>query len=108
VSDPAPSPPPSKADRTESSADDGEFHPIEEPVKKEPPSPIAKGAKWGAVAGVVIAQLYIANDSPIGFYVGPPDMLVVFAACIGLGVAIGAGFGWLSTRAPEDDERFPG
>jgi hypothetical protein len=78
------------------------------PAQEEPPSPIAKGAKWGALAGVVLAQLSIANNSPLGFYVGPPDMLVVFAFLIGLGVAIGAGFAWLSSRARDDDERVPG
>jgi hypothetical protein len=88
MSEPAPLPPP--------------------PAQEEPPSPIAKGAKWGAVAGFVVAQLYIANNSPIGFYIGPPDMLVVFAVCIGLGTAIGAGFAWLNTWARDDDERFPG
>jgi hypothetical protein len=77
------------------------------PAPKEPPSPIAKGAKWGALAGFIVAQLYISSNSPIGFYIGSPDMLVVFAGCIGLGAAIGAGFGWLSMQS-SDDERFPG
>ena len=81
---------------------------MSEPLERQsPPSPVAKGAKWGAVAGVVVAQLYIANNSPIGFYIGPPDMLVVYVVCVGLGAAIGAGFGWLSKRIP-DDEQFPG
>lgn len=78
------------------------------PAQEEPPSPIAKGAKWSALAGFVLAQLYIGSNSPLGFYIGEPNMLVVFAFFIGLGVAIGAGFAWLSTWARDDDERFPG
>ena len=76
------------------------------PSPEAPPSPIAKGAKWGALAGFVLAQLFIRHNSPLGFYGG--NMLGVFAFFIGLGTAIGAGIGWLSKQPSGDDERFPG
>jgi hypothetical protein len=75
------------------------------PEKEEPPSPVAKGAKWGAIVGLVIAQIFIHQNSPLGFYTG--NMWLVFATCIGLGTAIGAGFAWLNTQVIDDDERYP-
>ncbi len=74
--------------------------------KEEPPSPIAKGAKWGALAGFIVAQLAIRRNSPLGFYTGDTNMLLLFAICIGLGSAIGVGFAWLSMQPSDDDEPF--
>jgi len=61
-------------------------------------------ATWGAVAGLVVAQVFIRRNSPLGFYTG--NMLLVFAVCIGLGTVAGAGIGWAMSQ-PSDDERFP-
>ena len=102
MSEDAPAP---KTDPARSVGDDaGDFHPTEEPAKRGPSSPLAKGAKWGGVAGLVVAQLYLRINSPLGFYTG--NMLLVFAVCIGLGTAIGVGIAWLSAQ-PSDDERSP-
>ncbi|HWB45421.1 MAG TPA: hypothetical protein VG900_08290 [Hyphomicrobiaceae bacterium] len=55
-----------------------------------------KGAKWGAVAGLALAQIYISHNSPLGFYTG--SLPIVFLLCIGSGVAIGAAIGrWAAT-----------
>jgi hypothetical protein len=56
-----------------------------------------KGAKWGAVAGLIGAQWYLAKNSPLGFYAG--NVLQVFAIWIGLGVGLGVAIGWLSVSA---------
>ncbi len=74
--------------------------------EEQPPSPIAKAAKWGALVGFIVAQLVIRRNSPLGFYGGETNMLLVFAICIGLGTAIGAGFAWLSLQSSEEDEPF--
>jgi hypothetical protein len=70
---------------------------------------VKKGAKWGMIGGYVIAQLIISSKSietPFGsIYNG--NMFAVFATWIGLGVAIGAGIGWLSTQKIGEDEDTP-
>jgi hypothetical protein len=75
------------------------------PSRKQPMSPIKRCATWGAVAGFVVAQVFIRRNSPLGFYGG--NMLLVFAVCIGLGAAAGAGIGWAMSQT-SDDEHFPG
>ncbi len=96
------SPAPKSEQAKPSSEGDGAFPPIEPSARSAPPSPIRKGAKWGALAGLMVAQLHIRNNSPLGFYTG--SMMLVFAICIGLGAAIGAGIACISTRSPPDDE----
>lgn len=54
---------------------------------------VAKGAKWGAIVGLIIAQCYMDQHSPLGFYGG--NVAAVFAVCIGFCTLIGAGIGWL-------------
>jgi hypothetical protein len=58
---------------------------------------IFKGAKWGFVAGMVVAMVYIQIRTPssLGFY--PGDVGVVLFVCAGSGAAIGALFAWLGT-----------
>ena len=70
---------------------------------------VKKGAKWGMIGGYGIAQLIIWSKSiptPFGSIYGG-NMFGVFALWIGLGVAIGAGIGWLSTKDIGDDEEAP-
>jgi hypothetical protein len=92
--------------------------PIIDPAPDTPPewedSPtgkaVLKGAKWGMVVGFGVAQLVIWSKSiptPVGSIYGG-NMFGVFALWIGLGVAIGAGIGWLSTKdLGEDDDTRP-
>lgn len=63
-------------------------------MEGEDPRAVAakKGAKWGSVGGLVLAQLYLSQNSPLGFYTG--NLALVFLFCIGLGVAFGAALGW--------------
>lgn len=83
--------------------------PIIDPAPDRPPemqdSPasnaLAKGAKWGSIVGFVIAQWYLGQHSPLGFYGG--NVTLVFAVCIGIGASIGAGIGWLSDNGPTPD-----
>lgn len=78
--------------------------PIIDPAPDRPPdmedSPasnaLAKGAKWGAVAGVLIAQWYMREHSPLGFYMG--NVLLVFAVCIGICGWVGAAIAWLNYK----------
>ncbi len=91
--------------------------PIIDPAPDKPPgwedSPtgktVWKGAKWGMVAGFVIAQIIISVksiDTPFGsIYVG--NMALVYLLWIGLGVAVGAGIGWLSTQKIGEDDDAP-
>ncbi len=104
MSEPSPA---SNAAPAEPSREEENPSPPDGPTKEASPSPIMKGVKWGALAGFVVAQLYVRNHShPFGFYGGSPNMLAVFAVWTGLGSAIGAGIGWLS-KQPPDDERLP-
>jgi len=64
-------------------------------------SAMAKGAKWGALVGFVIAQWYMGQHSPLGFYGG--NVVGVFAVCIGICTLIGAGFGWLHDNGSGPD-----
>jgi hypothetical protein len=70
---------------------------------------VRKGAKWGMIVGFVIAQIFISFGSintPFGsIYTG--NMLLVFAFWIGLGSALGAGIGWLSTQKIGEDDDVP-
>jgi hypothetical protein len=81
------------------------LQPPPSPTRKQPTSRIKRCATWGAVAGFVVAKVFIRQNSPLGFYGG--NMLLVFAVCIGLATAAGAGIGWAMSQA-SDDERFPG
>jgi hypothetical protein len=58
---------------------------------------VFKGAKWGFVAGFVVAMVYLQMHTPasLGFY--PGDAGLVLFACMAPGAAIGALFAWLST-----------
>jgi hypothetical protein len=52
----------------------------------------AKGAKYGLVAGLIIAQAIMSLNSPLGFFNGP--ILLVFGFWLGTGAAVGAAIGW--------------
>ena len=66
-----------------------------------------KGFKWGwkagTVAGLVLAQHYIATHSPLGFYTG--SIALVFELFVPLCAALGAGIGGLVFN--EDDDVVP-
>lgn len=62
---------------------------------------MAKGAKWAAIAGFVIAQWYMDRNSPLGFY--GRNVLAVFAVCIGICTCIGAGIAWLYSNGSGPD-----
>jgi len=87
--------------------------PQDSPEPDQPDTPtwraVKKGAKWGAIAGLVIAQILISAGSvqtPFGaVYVG--NMFAVFAICIGLGSALGVGFGWLNAHEMDSDGSSP-
>jgi hypothetical protein len=66
---------------------------------------VKTGAKWGMVAGFVVAQWYMSRWMFHGFYLG--NDALVFAVCIGIGTAIGGGIGWLSTQKFGDDDEWP-
>jgi hypothetical protein len=71
-----------------------------------PPWKAAKtGAKWGCVAGFVVAQWYMSRWMFHGFYLG--NDALVFAVCIGGGTAIGAGIGWLTAQKIGEDDDVP-
>ena len=70
---------------------------------------VKQGAKWGSLAGFVVAQLIIAGnsiDTPFGSIYGG-NMLALFAVCIGLGAALGVGAGWLNAQDIDDDPPPP-
>jgi hypothetical protein len=69
--------------------------PVEDDETEESLKIVFKGAKWGFVAGMAVAMIYIQIHTPssLGFY--PGDVGVVLFACIGPGAAIGALFAWL-------------
>jgi hypothetical protein len=87
-----------------------------QPDKLEPDPPdtptwraVKKGAKWGSIAGLVIAQIVISSgsiDTPIGPIYGG-NMFAVFAIWIGLGIALGAAIGWASTQDIGSDDAGP-
>jgi hypothetical protein len=58
-------------------------------AKSTPGSRIAKGANWGALAGLVAALLVIRKMAPHGQY---GATILIFALCIGIGAAIGVGY----------------
>lgn len=65
---------------------------------------VKKGAKWGSVAGFIVANLIISSrsiDTPFGPIYGE-NMFPVFAIWIGLGTALGAGIGWASVQGSDD------
>ena len=59
------------------------------PADSTPGARIAKGANWGALAGLVAALLLIRKMAPHGQY---GATILIFAVCIGLGAAIGVGY----------------
>ncbi len=86
---------------------------LPEPVKQsDTPEPyhtpmwraIKKGATWGAVGGFVMAKFIMESqtiDTPVGpIFTG--NGLVLFGVLVGVGAAMGAGLGWLSTRDFDD------
>ena len=67
------------------------------------------GAKWGSIAGFILSNMIIAAnsiDTPFGsIYAG--NMFAVFAVCIGLFTALGAGIGWLSAQKIDEEDASP-
>ena len=68
---------------------------------------IERGAKWGAIVGLLSGHLYVAaNTVPsIGFYTGSAFM--VFLVSTVLGVLIGGGIGTLIGMTPPADAAPP-
>jgi hypothetical protein len=60
-----------------------------DPAEATLASRIARGANWGALAGLVAALLLIRKMTPHGQY---GVTILIFAVCIGLGAAIGVGY----------------
>ena len=58
---------------------------------------IPLGAGWGALVGLVIALLIARKLPPLGYYGG--DQVALFAVCIAVGAAIGAGIARFRGRA---------
>ena len=67
------------------------------PADSTPGARIAKGANWGALAGLVAALLLIRKMAPHGHY---GATVLIFAVCIGLGAAIGIGYIRFKDRRP--------
>lgn len=89
----------------DSQEDQPESDPPETPTWRA----IKTGAKWGSIAGLVLAQMIIAASSiqtPFGAIYGG-NMFWVFAVCIGVGTALGAGIGWASTQSDGFDDNRP-
>jgi hypothetical protein len=83
------------------------------PEPDQPDTPtwrsVKRGAKWGSLAGFVVSHLIIAAnsiDTPFGSIYGG-NMGALFAVCIGVGAALGAGAGWLNAQDIADDDRPP-
>lgn len=60
-----------------------------------------QGAKWGSIAGFTIANLFLASNSPLGFYTG--STMLVFGVCIGGGLLAGLTIGSLLARRRKGD-----
>ncbi len=68
------------------------------------PDPVLRtAATWGAVAGLVLALLLIRRHPHLHLHGG--EVGLIFAACVGLGAAIGAGLAWLRSRPTGDSTR---
>ena len=71
---------------------------------------VERGATWGTLAGLIIAQIYIrANsiDTPFGPIYGG-NMFLAFAIPSGIGAALGAALGWLSVQQTSDERALYG
>lgn len=87
-----------------------------QPDNQEPDPPdsptwraVKKGAKWGSIAGLAIAQLTMSANSiqtPFGSIYGE-NVFALFAVWIGLGSALGAGIGWASAQKTDSDDFRP-
>ncbi len=51
-----------------------------------------RGAKYGAVAGLVAATIVVSDNFPLSFFPVQPGF--VFGYWVGIGLAVGAGIGW--------------
>ena len=60
-----------------------------------------RGAKWGSLAGFMIANMVLASNSPLGFYSG--SVMLVFGVCVGGGLLAGLTIGSLMARQHKDD-----
>lgn len=58
------------------------------------------GAVWGAVGGLVLALLTLRRHPHLHLH--GVEVAVVFAICLALGTAIGAGIAWLRDRRSGD------
>lgn len=89
---------------------------VQQPDNPEPDPPdtptwraVKTGAKWGSITGLAIAQLIMSSCSiqtPFGPIYGE-NVFALFAIWIGLGSALGAGIGWLSTQNIGSDDSEP-
>ncbi len=70
---------------------------------KRPAASLQKGAAWGAVAGLVLALLLLRRHPHLHLHGG--EVGLIFAVCIALGAAAGAGFAWLKSRRTGDSVR---
>ena len=91
--------------------------PIIDPAPDKPPTwedsrsgkALFKGMKWGAAAGLALAQIYISSHSVQtvfgSIYVGEAIVPVLLGTA--LGAAVGAAFGWLSANVKIEDDLPP-
>jgi ABC-type branched-subunit amino acid transport system permease subunit len=65
------------------------------PVDDRKVDAMITGAKYGAIVGLMIAQVYMSFHSAVGYHIGS-DMVLVFLVSAGLCALIGAAVGWLN------------
>ncbi len=56
---------------------------------------MTKGAKYGLIAGLMIASVYWSYQSALGYVIGA-DMILVFLGSAALCALIGAAAAWLN------------
>jgi len=78
--------------------------PIIDPAPDKPPTwedtvpakALFRGGNWGMAIGLAIVAYYLTVHAPIGVYMG--NYMLVLAAGVGGGFAVGAFVGWMSAK----------